>query len=60
MSVRAHDGLDGQRVLGQQLQNSPGFVAWIDYQRFACFGIADDRTIALQHADWQDFVNDLL
>src|SRR5579863_6744870 len=52
VGVRAHNGLDGQRMLGQQLQNPPGFVARIDYQRFARFGIADDRTIALQHTDW--------
>jgi len=60
MGVRAHDGLDGQRVLGQQFQNSRSLVAGIDDQRFSRFGIADDRTIALQHTDWQDFVNDRL
>jgi hypothetical protein len=47
-------------VLGQQLENSPGLVAGIHDQRFARFRIANDRTIALQHTDWDDFVNDRL
>jgi hypothetical protein len=60
VGVSAYDGLDGQSVLGQQLKNSRGLVAGIHDQRFARFRIANDRTIALQHTDWDDFVNDRL
>lgn len=58
MRVRADDGLHGEGVLRQDLQNPIGFIPGIDNEGFSRLRIADDRAIALQHADRQDFVDD--
>jgi hypothetical protein len=60
MRVRAHNGFYRERMLCQNFEYSGGFISRIHHERFARFGIADNRAIALQHADRQDFVNDLL
>src|SRR5579883_1218821 len=49
--VRAYDGLYGQLVPAEQVENARNLVAGIDHQRFARDRVADDRAIALQLAD---------
>src|SRR5581483_6698349 len=49
--VRAYDGLYGQLVPAEQVENARNLVAGIDHQSFACDRIPDDRAIALQLAD---------
>jgi len=51
--VRADDCLDRQLVAPDQIHDAPDFVARIEHQRFARRRVADDRAIALQHANWQ-------
>jgi hypothetical protein len=55
--VRADDGFDGELIALEDLLNLLDFIAGIEHQRFARGRVAEDRTIALQPADGNDFVN---
>src|SRR5215469_14116896 len=55
--VRADDGFHGKAPPSEQIQNARDFVAGIDDESFARQRVADDRTIALQHADGDSDVN---
>src|SRR6266550_1475010 len=50
--VRAYDGLDGELVSAEKVQDAIYFVAGVHHQRFARHRIADDRAIALQYPHW--------
>lgn len=54
VGVGADDGFDAELVAAKQAKNTLDFVAWVDNDGFASFGIADDGAIALKHAD-RDF-----
>src|ERR1700731_3344388 len=47
--VRADDGLDGELMTAEKVQDAIYFVAGVHHERFARHRIADDRAIALQH-----------
>ena len=49
MRVRADDGLYGEFVPAQKLQDTAHFIAGINDQRLSRHRIADDRAIALQY-----------
>src|SRR5580698_10518214 len=51
------DGLHAQFVLCQNGQNLIDLVAGVNDYGFAALLVAKNRTIALQYADWQDFVD---
>jgi hypothetical protein len=55
--VRDHDGLHAQRVLFKNVQNTLDLVARVDNYCFARLIIAENGTVALQHADRQDLMN---
>ena len=51
VGVGADDGFDRELVAAKQAKNTFDFVAWVDNDGFASFGIADDGAVALKHAD---------
>jgi len=51
VGVRANDGFDGEFVAAEQVHDAVNFVAGVEDQSFARDWIADDRAVALQHAD---------
>ncbi len=57
MGVGDDDRLHAQRMLLQNRENVVDVVAGVDHQRFARLLVAEDRAIALQHANGQDFVD---
>ena len=57
MRVRDDNRLHAQTMLFKNRRDAAQFVAWIDDHGFAARLIAKDRTIALQRAHRQDFVN---
>ncbi len=58
VSVRDHDGRDFQMMTLDNFQDSDSIVAGIDDDCFARLQVADNVAIALEHADWKDFVNE--
>jgi folate-binding protein YgfZ len=60
MRVSADDGAHLQAMLPENLLDAFDFVARIDDDCFACYGIAEDRAIALKQPDRKNFVNQLL
>ncbi len=60
VGMRADDGARFQTMPPQNLQNAINFIAGIDDEGFARFRIAEDRAIALQETDRDDFVDELL
>ncbi len=59
VGVGADDDLDGELVAAEEIEDAFDFVAGVDDDGFAGFGIADDQTIALEHADGQFDVDHL-
>jgi hypothetical protein len=57
VSVRDDDLLDPQVVLGDERENVLNIVAGIDDHGFAAGFVADDGTVALQGAHWNNFVD---
>ncbi len=55
--VRTDDCFDRQSVPADEIHDAADFVARIEHQRLASYGIADDGAVALQHADWQGKMN---
>jgi hypothetical protein len=53
VGVSADDDADGEFVAAEEIEDAFDFVAGVDDDGFAGFGIADDQTIALKHADGQ-------
>ena len=53
VGVGADDDFDGEFVSAEKIQDALDFVAGVDDDGFARFGIADDQTVALKHADGQ-------
>jgi len=51
VGVGADDDLDDELVAAQKTEDAFDFIAGIDDDGFAGFGIADDQTVALKHAD---------
>lgn len=51
--VRADDGFHFKLVAADEVHNAADFIARVEHDRFARYGVADNRAIALQHADWQ-------
>src|SRR5262249_14145219 len=51
--VCADDRFYGEFVAADEIHDSADFVARIEHERFACGRIADDRTVALKHANRQ-------
>jgi len=60
MSMGADNGADLQAVLPENLLDTPDFVAWVHDDCFVRYGIAQNRAIALQHSDRNDFMNQFL
>jgi len=58
--VSADDGLDGQLVAAEKFEDAGDLVAGINDECFACDWVADDRAIALQHANGDGDVNQSL
>lgn len=59
VGVGADDNFDGELVAAEKAKNALDLIARVDDDSFAGMGIADDQTIALQHADGQLDVNHL-
>jgi uncharacterized membrane protein len=55
--VRDHDGLHREPMPLHDLQNLGDIVSGIDNDSLARLFVAEDRAVALQHADRQDLVN---
>jgi len=53
VGVGADDELDDEFIAAQKTEDSFDFIAGVDDDGFAGFGIADDHTVALEHADGQ-------
>jgi len=51
VGVGADDDFDGELVAAKKAEDALDFVARIDNKGFASIGIANDQTIALEHAD---------
>ncbi len=51
VGVGADDDLDGKFVAAEEIEDAFDFVAGVDDEGFARFGIANDQAIALKHAD---------
>ncbi len=51
VGMGADDDLDREFVAAEEIEDAFDFVAGIDDDGFARFGIANDQTIALKHAD---------
>jgi hypothetical protein len=60
MSVRADDGADLQPMATNDREDSFHFVARVHDDGFPCRRIAQDRAVALKHADRNYFVNEFL
>jgi len=60
MRVCADDGANLQAVLPENFLDAPDFVAWVHDDCFVRYGIAQNRAIALQHSDRNDFMNQFL
>jgi hypothetical protein len=56
--VRADDCLDREPMAADEIHNAADFISGIEYERFACGWIADDRAVALKHADGQRKMNE--
>jgi len=50
MRVGADDGFDGESVAANQAEDAFDFVAGVDHDAFSGAWVADDGTVALQHA----------
>jgi uncharacterized membrane protein len=57
VGVGDHDGGHSQPVPGEDFQDAVNFVAGIDYHGLARGFVAEDRTVALQHAYGKDLVD---
>jgi hypothetical protein len=57
VSVRADDGADLEVIARENRFDALDFVAGVDDERFAGFGVAQYVAIALKHTDRQGFVN---
>jgi hypothetical protein len=57
MGMGYGDDFDGQRVALENFQNSIDFFARVDDDGFAGRFVADDRAVAAEHADGDDFVD---
>ncbi len=55
--VGADDGFHGEAVAPEEIQDARDFIAGVDDQSFARVGIADNGTIALEHAHRDGDVN---
>jgi len=55
--MRADDGAQLQIMPAQNFQDAVHFITGIHYDCLFCGGIAEDRAVALQHADRDDFVD---
>jgi len=53
VGVGADDDLDGEFVAAEEIEDALDFVAGVDDDGFARFGVTNDQTIALKHADGQ-------
>ena len=53
VGVGADDDLDDELVAAKKAEDALDFIAGIDDDGFAGFGIADDQTVTLKHADGQ-------
>ena len=53
VGVGADDDFDGELVAAKKAEDALDLIAGIDDDGFAGFGIADDQTVALEHADRQ-------
>jgi len=58
MCVRDNDCGYAQLVATDDIEDPLGVVAGIDYQSLARSWVADNMTIALQHSDRKDFVDE--
>ncbi len=57
MRVGDYDGRHFQVVARENFENARDFVAGVDDHGFAGLLVAEDRAVALQRADGQNFVN---
>jgi hypothetical protein len=57
VGVSTDYGFDGKLVAAKKVEDAVDFVPGIDNESFASDGVADDRAIALQHADGDGDVN---
>jgi hypothetical protein len=53
VGVGTDDDFDGELVAAEKTEDALNLIAGVDDDGFAGFGIADDQTIALEHADRQ-------
>ncbi len=53
VGVGADDDLDDEFIAANQAEDALYFIARVDDDGFAGFGIADDHTVTLEHADGQ-------
>jgi hypothetical protein len=52
-----HNLLDLQVMLADELENVFNVIAGVNDHRFTCGFVADDRAVALQRPDGEDFVD---